>query len=341
MNDVPLRPVYVAGRALASSLGPDLPAALATLRAGPVRPGRFDGQPYHAIAGDEPFEACVRRIATQSGALAGSRRGPLLVASSSFDIAEREAGRGEGDYAACADRVAGWLDWQGPVFTVSTACTSAVNALLSAHALIAHGQADAALVLGLERRNHTSLGGFMGLQLLSPTHARPLAADRDGLVLGEAVAALHLTAAPARWRLRGGANVIDGRDPAGIVPQAVHAMCREALRHSGLRIEEVDLIKLQAAGSVTNDAAELDALSDMFSPLPALLSLKAWLGHTLGAAGAAEIALLTACLEAGEWPAAESPRLVAAPPPRCRHVLATILGFGGGHAAVALQDTAA
>jgi 3-oxoacyl-[acyl-carrier-protein] synthase-1 len=82
-----------------------------------------------------------------------------------------------------------------------------------------------------------------------------------------------------------------------------------------------------------------------FDPVPALVSLKATIGHTMGASGAAEIALLTACLEHGVWPGPADPadpelglRLAEAPP-AVRRLLATILGFGGSHATVALERT--
>ena len=82
-------------------------------------------------------------------------------------------------------------------------------------------------------------------------------------------------------------------------------MCREALAQSGLNPCDIDLVKVQAAGSPVNDAIEAEALKQVFSDsLPPLVSLKSLLGHTLGASGAAELALLIACIEAGAWPSA-------------------------------------
>jgi len=348
--------VYLAGRGLASALGPDLDGALVSLADGGVAPQRIDvspgfSWPYYAMAENgSDWTTRTRRItlrvAGHSGALAGSRDGPLLVASSSLDMgACEDSGIFPGDVHAFAETVAGWLDWRGPVFTVSTACTSGLNALLSARTLLRNGAADHALVLGLELRNRVTVGGFGGMQLLSAARALPLGEGRDGLVLGEAVAALHLSTQPARWRMAGGANVVDGQDPAGAVPAAVVAMCVQALASSGLAPHDIGLVKLQAAGSPAGDAAEVRALRQVFEPLPALVSLKTAIGHTLGAAGVAELALLTACLESGAWPRCDhtldatlNATLAATAPARARHVLASILGFGGGHAAVVLED---
>lgn len=364
-----MRPVFLAGRGLACSLGADLESALLTLRRGGAAltdpPGTMQAAPgwawpYHAIADTiaDPtgpgapgaWLARARRIvecvAHASGALAGARDGALFIASSSLDIGNCDDGGALlGDCHSLAEQVAAWLDWRGAVCTVSTACTSSLNALLSAHSLIGSGHAESALVLGIELRNRVSVGGFGAMQLLSPTRALPLGTGRDGLVLGEAVAALHVSAASARWRILGGANVVDGRDPAGCAPDAVVAMCRQALAAARLEPHEIDLLKPQAAGSPANDAAEVLALSRVFAPLPPLVALKGAIGHTLGASGAAEIALLTSCLESGAWPSVAYPidpalkaSLAPHAPNAVRHVLASILGFGGGHAAVVLED---
>ena len=360
--------VYLAGRGLASALGPDLDTGLIALSQGGVAPSRFEfaedlAWPLYTIAEYDPdWTARARRIALRvaehSGALAGKRTGPLFVASSSLalylassspDMSTREdGGEFHGDYQTFADTVAAWLGWRGPVFTVSTACTSCLNAMLSARTLIRNGHTDQALILGLELRNRVTLGGFGSMQLLAPTRALPFGEAREGLVLGEAVAALYVSSEPSRWRIAGGANVVDGQDPAGAVPGAIVAMCHQALVNSGREPHDIALIKLQAAGSPVNDASEVRALRQVFDPLPAMVSLKAAIGHTLSASGAAEVALLTACLETGVWPRFDYAQdaLLNAPladrtPRHVRHVLANILGFGGGHAAVVLEDRGA
>jgi 3-oxoacyl-[acyl-carrier-protein] synthase-1 len=217
--------------------------------------------------------------------------------------------------------------------------------VLAAADLIRSGGADEALVLGAELDNRFTAAGFRAMQLLAPGNAQPFGAERRGLVLGEAVAALRLCARPTRWRITGGANVVDGRNPSGTEASAVRAMCQAALAQSGLRPEDIDLIKVQAAGSPVNDAIEVEALKQVFEQLPPLVSLKSSLGHTLGAAGAAELALLVGCIEGGAWPSTDYPldetlgiTLSTEPPAKLRNILLNVVGFGGGHASLLLKD---
>ena len=351
-----MKPVHLAGRGLACSLGTDVRQALNTVRSQTYSPGRCifpgapDGFPYYAIPfkaanWDERARSLIQRVAAEADA-GHARQGALFVASSSLNIGAVEQGSAL-LMAICefSGMIAGWLDWAGPVHMINTACTSSMNALLAAHAMLRKGEMDDALVLGLELENRTTLGGFAGLQLLSPTGCQPFGANRDGLVLGEAVAALRLsTRDAAEWQILGGANVVDGSQPTSASISAIEAMCSGAFAASGCKPDSIDLIKVQAAGSPGNDAVEAEALHRCFSPMPALVSLKTAMGHTMGASGAAEIALLTACLEQNIWPGQASDadtalgvQLSAHPPQQVRRALAMILGFGGSHSAVVLE----
>lgn len=351
-----MRPVYLHGRALISALGANLPQALACISAGGRAAQRMElpggtDWPYFRIDHPEPdwrmrAQQLVCAAAKEAGIEAGPNV-PLFVASSSLDIGAIETGvvRPEDSYDF-AEEIAGWLDWTGPVYLVSSGCTSSLQALLSASKLISLGSVNDAVVLGVELANRFSVSGFAAMQLLTPGKPKPLGLNRDGIALGEAVSVLHLSSQPARWHLCGGSHIVDGRDPTGAISQTVTQMCEQALAASGLETSDIDLIKLQAAGSPVNDVNELTGLAAAFESLPPLVTLKAAIGHTLGASGAAEIALLTACLEANIWPHPDYPLdpdlragLAHARPESVRYVLADILGFGGGHTAVVLEDT--
>jgi 3-oxoacyl-[acyl-carrier-protein] synthase-1 len=313
-------------------------------------PGAMAGDyPYHAIPfsnkdWNQRARALVQQVAAEAGAQQ-IRDGVLLIATSSFDIGAVERGATQLDYQAFSDKVAGWLDWKGPVHLVNTACTSSLNALLTAQALLRNSAATDALVLGIELDNRLTLGGFAALQLLSRTDSKPFGSQRDGLVLGEAVAALRLsTREVGAWRLAGGASVVDGEQPTGASEQAVKEMCAHAFSDSAVTAKQIDLVKVQAAGSPGNDAIEAQGLRKVFSVMPPLVSLKAAMGHTMGASGTAEIALLTACLERSVWPSYRHEvdgelgvTLAPVMPPKVRRFIATILGFGGSHATAVLE----
>ena len=353
MNDV-----YISGRGLASVLGSTLIHAVGALRTRGVPPAAFEVMPgvftpyFGMAAHGEDWATRAHRLvqatADESGAL-DCRDGSLLVASTSMDMGRRELGGAfDRDIAAFSEDLGDWLAWRGPIMTVCTACTSAANAALSAAAMLRCGDADDAVVLGIELANRLTVGGFHSMQLLSPTGAQPLGAERNGMVLGEAVATLRLSRKRSRWRLRGGANIVDSSDPAGSTAGAVAETCRKALQRSGLAAGQIGLIKLQAAGSPGNDAVELAGMRQVFEPMPPHLALKGWLGHTLGAAGAAEMALLMAAIEADLWPALQYPldpalgaQWAQSRPAGLRFILASFLGFGGGHTAVVLEDTEA
>src|SRR5207244_12846785 len=138
----------------------------------------------------------------------------------------------------------------GPGTAVSTTCTSGFAALDIALGLIAEGEAREVLVLGVELRNRLSVAGFAGLQLLSATAARPCDRERDGLVLGEALGAVLVSAAPSPWRI---AALATGMDAASVTGPAqdgsviANAM-RAAMALARWEGAAVDRRKLQAGG---------------------------------------------------------------------------------------------
>lgn len=353
---------YIIGRGLACTLGIGLDACLDSLRSGVVHAERIQptpefGWPYFSIPDTAlstsglSWHARARELVARAVGECGpviDRDAPLFVASSSLSVGGLETGAPFlRDQQSFIEEVASWLEWRGPVFGVASACTSSLNALLSAKRLLESGLFENALVLGLELSNRFTSAGFSGMQLLAADLPRPLDAARDGLVLGEAVAALYLGKQSARWQLLGGANRVNGDNPVGADQRVVTQIIAQALDECGLKPAQIDLIKLQAAGSPQNDAEEIAGLQQNFSSLPPLVTFKAVMGHTLGASGAAELALLMACLESGVWPTTHpqtrDPQLDAQcsatlPHPPAK-ILANILGFGGGHSCVVIEDT--
>ncbi|HEY7885683.1 MAG TPA: beta-ketoacyl synthase N-terminal-like domain-containing protein [Cellvibrionaceae bacterium] len=286
--------------------------------------------PYFAMppaAGD--IYQTLNRVATgvlnKAGLSPSARqRTAVLLGSSSFDVQVSEdlyredlTRRGAAavpmpiiGYGKLADRLATELELGDYRYTYSTACTSSANALLYGQRLITAGLADHALVIGLEWGNHTSVLGFAGLGLISPSGAmHPFDSDRDGLLLGEAIGCVLLSgmdAAPAGLpHLAGGAIGTDNHSltAANIDGVELSRVITSALQDSGIEASALKGIKAHATASLKNDEAEAAAVKGVLGDkLPTVFALKPFCGHTLGASGALELALTLGCLARGQLP---------------------------------------
>ena len=362
-----MSPVFVRAAALASALGPDLAAAAQRVSGTPAQPDRLTAAgtdwPYFSIpvVADgwmQRAESIARAVGDdlRSRAALDSRDWaamPCIVGSSSHSVGAWDGGHLETlplplDFSRS---LAAWFGARGPVIAVNTACTSGLSALDIAANLVAGGAFREVLVLGVEFANRMTLAGFAGLDLLSHTAARPFDRDRDGLVLGEALGAVLVSALPGAWRVAALASQIDAASLTGPPPggEAAEATMRSALGIAGWESGAVDLVKLQAGGGPMADLAEARALRRVFAALPQLVSLKGALGHTLGASGPAEVALLLECLSRGRVPVTwgfvtpdEETGVVPAggDAREVRRVLFNLSGFGGNVMSLALERTA-
>jgi 3-oxoacyl-[acyl-carrier-protein] synthase-1 len=355
------RPVFIAKTALLCARG-DSPAAVASaLWNGGCGAGqRKLGErafPYFGLPLDEHdwmvrAEQAIRQLAGQLGQLPPAT--PLFVASSSFQIGyfEQLGAPFELPVAAASfsRQIGQCLGLNGPRTSFSNACTSGFSALDAASSLIAAGLIDDAIVLGVELANDSTLAGFAAMELLSRTAGRPFDARRDGLVLGEAVAAVYLSAKPATWRIAGLRTGLDGFSTTGPNPDGsrIADVTVDCLNEANLKAADIELIKLQAAGSPGTDLAEANALRTVFGQrMPLLLSLKPGLGHTLGASGLAELAALLACLDADKIPATAGfskvdPEIALFPmversTEHIERALLNLIGFGGGLASLIVE----
>ena len=251
-----------------------------------------------------------------------------------------------------AGRLARSLGVRGPVLTVSVACASGTTAVGHAHRLLRQGRARRAMVVGADGLSEFVVRGFATLRALASDAARPFDAERSGLAVGEAGAALILETGPGRARARMGgyggsndANHVTGpaRDGRGLV-RAVTA----ALAMAQLEPTAVDAISAHGTATRFNDAMEGVAFSTLFGERTVPVhSIKGAIGHSLGAAGLVEAVLCVRGLEAGAWPPVaglrtldpDIPLDVVQGAPRegdLRVVVSTSSGFSGINSAVVL-----
>ncbi|HWY14485.1 MAG TPA: beta-ketoacyl-ACP synthase [Rhizomicrobium sp.] len=204
-----------------------------------------------------------------------------------------------------AQYVARRVGARGPVYGISTACTSGAKALASAARLIQAGLCDTALAGGIDSLCDLTLNGFASLESLSEAVCNPLSKNRRGLNLGEGGALFLLSAAPspvhlAGWGESADAHHISAPDPGG--KGAVAAMER-ALAHASLAPRAIGYLNLHGTATRLNDLMEARAVMQVFGGALPCSSTKPMTGHMLGAAGACEAAFSIMALQAGRLPA--------------------------------------
>lgn len=235
---------------------------------------------------------------------------------------------------------------RGPCVTVATACSSSAKVFAQAARLIASGQADAALVGGIDTLCGSVLYGFNSLALVSETPCRPFDARRNGLSLGEAggFAILERVAdTDAPLQLRGYGESSDAHHMSTPHPEGLGARIAmgEALARAGIDPGDVGYLNLHGTATPANDAVEAQAVAALFPPSLHASSTKGWTGHTLGAAGIVESVFALLALEHGVLPGilnSEQPDAANGPQIRfenaqagIRYAMNNSFGFGGNN----------
>ena len=269
--------------------------------------------------------------------------------------------------SALASEVAEEFDAYGPVQTVSTGCTSGLDAVGYAFHTIAEGKADL-IVAGASESpiSPITVACFDAIKATSarnddPAHAsRPFDAERDGFVLGEGAGLLvleeweHARSRGARiyceiggFATRGNAYHMTGLTTEGL--EMSEAIDR-AMEQAGVDAAEIDYVNAHGSGTKQNDRHETAAvkrsLGERARQVP-MSSIKSMIGHSLGAIGAIELVACALALANGVVPPTanyETPDPECdldyvpktARPGRLRTVLSVGSGFGGFQSAVVL-----
>lgn len=188
---------------------------------------------------------------------------------------------------------------QSFVTTISTACSSAANAIMLGARMIQSGQLDRVIVGGTDCLSKFTINGFKTLLILSDTYSAPFDEERKGLNLGEAAAYLVLESDALVQKenkkvlgyVTGYGNANDAYHQTASSEHgdgAVLAM-EKALKTAGMRTSDIDYVNAHGTATPNNDLSEGRALIRLFGDkVPEFSSTKAFTGHTLAAAGGVE-----------------------------------------------------
>ena len=240
------------------------------------------------------------------------------------------------DLLTPAQRIAQHFGNPNPPIVVSNACTSGVCAQITAMRLLEAGLYQHAVVIGCDLQTKFIVSGFQSFKALSPEPCRPFEADRQGLNLGEAAAAviytvhrtpytMHRTPYTVHWTLERGAihndaNHISAPSRTG---EGAYKCLQEVM--AGLQPSDIALVGVHGTATQYNDAMEQVALQRAGLQDIPISALKPYFGHTMGAAGVVETILCA--MQAKE-------RNVESQETR---VIKMLSGFGGVNAAVELR----
>ncbi len=250
----------------------------------------------------------------------------------------------------------------GPVFTISTACSSANHAIGHAFWMIRSGIIDAAVTGGSEAPlSYANLKAWEAMRVVSPDTCRPFSRTRNGIILGEGGGILVLECMD-RARSRG-ARIFGEVVGFGMSSDAHHITqpaadgagraMRAALADAALQPEMVEYINAHGTATQANDSMETAAIRSVFgrhADALAISSTKSLHGHALGAAGALEAIATVLALEKGVLPPTAN---YTEPDPACdldvipnsarkrscQYALSNSFAFGGLNAVLAFRKS--
>ncbi|MBT5916854.1 MAG: beta-ketoacyl-[acyl-carrier-protein] synthase family protein [Opitutae bacterium] len=199
------------------------------------------------------------------------------------------------------------LGLTGPHYTVGAACAAGNAGIIQGVQMLSLGECDWALAGGVSEsiRAYGIFAGFKSQGALAahedPTKAsRPFDRGRNGIVVSEGGCIYVLER--LKDALNRGANIIaeimgyrinsDGTDYVLPNPERQEQCIRQALDRAEIEASMVDLVSSHATSTPQGDEQECKALRNVFSEETGTLinNTKSFIGHSMGAAGALELA---------------------------------------------------
>ena len=263
------------------------------------------------------------------------------------------------DCGDAAEQMATLLHIEQYITTISTACSSAANAMMHGARLIKAGICDIVVAGGSDAICKFTINGFNALMILSDEPCKPFDKNRKGLNLGEAAGYFVLESEASVKRrgakplavLSGYGNACDAYHQTASSPngEGAYLAMMQAINVSGYKSTEIDYINAHGTGTQNNDMSESVALLRIFPEnLPPVSSTKAMTGHTLAAAGGIEAVMSVLAIQHG-WmfpnknfnDAIEETGIVPVTELQTnktiKHILSNSFGFGGNNSSLLIS----
>ncbi len=241
--------------------------------------------------------------------------------------------------------------------TLSTACSSAANAIMLGARLLKAGQADIVVAGGTEALSRFHLNGFNSLMILDHEQCRPFDATRAGLNLGEGAAFVvlepeetaQLRGAATHAYLTGYGNACDAyhQTASSEDGEGAYLAMKEALETAHLQPTDIQYVNAHGTGTPNNDQSESVSLKRIFGEdMPLVSSTKSFTGHTTSASGSIETVICMLAMQHHFVPASlgwKNQMENGITPTTGRsdiqleHVMCNSFGFGGNDSALIIS----
>ena len=261
------------------------------------------------------------------------------------------------DCGNCTQIMADYFGIFDDVTTLSTACSSAANAIMLGARLIQAGEADIVVAGGTEALSKFHLNGFNSLMILDHEPCRPFDDTRAGLNLGEGAAFVVLESEKmARLRgrkphayLSGYGNACDAfhQTASSENGEGAFLAMKEALEMAHLHPQDIQYVNAHGTGTPNNDQSETISLKRIFGEqMPRVSSTKSFTGHTTSASGSIETVICILAMQHHFVPANlgwKNPMADGIVPTMgeehadLEHVLCNSFGFGGNDSSLVLS----
>lgn len=310
------------------------------------------------VAAKEAFKGHELSSEIRTGLISGTSVGGMDVSETEYEKYHNGEPTNVLNYlhhpsGTSTEQMAQELGIDGFVNTISTACSSAANAIMMGARMILAGKLDRVIVGGTDSMTKFTISGFRSLMIFDEDFCRPFDETRKGLNLGEGAGflviesekSIQITKKTPLAKLSGWSNASDAFHQTASSPEgngAILAMTK-ALEIANLKASDIGYANAHGTATPNNDLSESKAFIKIFDgKVPAFSSTKAYTGHTLAASGGIEavISILTMnnsvlfpnlnhtlpIEETGLMPVKKVQKGV-----EVNHVLSNSFGFGGNN----------
>ena len=316
------------------------------------------------VAAKQAFKGHALTDKIKTGLISGTSVGGMDVSEKEYKNYINNKNHNPENYkhhssGVSSDQIAEELNITGFVNTISTACSSAANALMMGARMIRSGMLDRVIVGGTDSMTSFTISGFKSLMIFDNDWCKPFDNERKGLNLGEGAGFIVLESeeslAISKMKpvaiLSGWSNASDAFHQTASSPDGEGAQLSmlEALKVAGLNPADIDYINAHGTATPNNDLSESQAIKAIFkSSIPPFSSTKAFTGHTLAASGGIEAVLAILAINNGlllpnlnfsnEIEETKlTPQLRFEDSKTVNHVLSNSFGFGGNNSTVILS----